>query len=120
MHLSRFSRPLAALALALGVATLAQAQPHRRELNSFQDNQMTLEERNAARAKPRYNINAYGKDVKVKEEHFPWMALGLAAIAFAVSAPFAWRLYRGASRDIAAANTFGVSGNRSSEDASPE
>jgi len=118
MHLSRFSCLLAVLVLVLGGAALAQ--PQRRQLNSYQDEEMTLEERNASRARPKSNINAYTKDIKVKEEPIPWKALGLAVIAFAVTAPFAWRAYKGTTRDIAAANTFGVSSSRGGEDASEQ
>ncbi|ATB39590.1 hypothetical protein CYFUS_005035 [Cystobacter fuscus] len=119
MHLSRFSRLLAVLVLVSGGAALSQPQ-QRRQLNSYQDTEMTLEERNAARARPKSNINAYTKDIKVKEEPIPWKAIGLAVIAFAVTAPFAWRAYKGTTRDIAAANTFGVSSSRGSEDASEQ
>lgn len=120
MHLSRFSRLLAVLVLVSGGAALAQSQPQRRQLNSYQDSEMTLEERNAARARPKSNINAYTKDIKVKEEPIPWKAIGLAVIAFAVTAPFAWRAYKGTTRDIAASNTFGTSSNRGGEDASEQ
>ncbi|EPX58382.1 hypothetical protein D187_004138 [Cystobacter fuscus DSM 2262] len=98
----------------------ALAQPQRRQLGSYQDSEMTLEERNAARARPKSNINAYTKDIKVKEEPIPWKAIGLAVIAFAVTAPFAWRAYKGTTRDIAAANTFGTSSTRGGEDASEQ
>ncbi len=116
MHLSRLSRLLALVVLVSGGAALAQ--PQRRQLNSYQDTEMTLEERNASRSRPKSNINAYTKDIKVKEEPIPWKAIGLAVIAFGIAAPFAWRAYKGTTRDIAAANTFGVSSARASEDAS--
>ncbi|WNG31723.1 hypothetical protein F0U62_25780 [Cystobacter fuscus] len=103
--------------LVSGGAALAQPQPQRRQLHSYQDTEMTLEERNAARARPKSNINAYTKDIKVKEEPIPWKAIGLAVIAFAITAPFAWRAYKGTTRDIAAANTFGISSSRGGEDA---
>lgn len=117
MSPSRFSRLLAALVLVSGGAALAQSSPpNRRQLNSYQDNEMTLEERNASRSRPKYNINSYTKDIKVKEEPIPWKAIGLAAIAFAVTAPFAYRAYKGTTRDIAAANTFGVGNGISNND----
>ena len=116
MSLSRSSRLLAALVLVSGAAALAQPSSNRRQLNSYQDNEMTLEERNASRSRPKSNINAYTKDIKVKEEPIPWKAIGLAAIAFAVTAPFAYRAYKGTTRDIAAANTFGVGNGISNND----
>ena len=116
MSLSRSSRLLAALVLVSGGAALAQPS-NRRQLNSYQDNEMTLEERNFSRSRPKYNINSYTKDIKVKEEPIPWKAIGLAVIAFAVTAPFAYRAYKGTTKDIAAANTFGVgNGNTPDED----
>jgi hypothetical protein len=120
MLLSRSSRLLAVLVLVSGGAALAQSQTHRRQLNDYQGTEMTLEERNASRARPKSNINAYTKDIKVKEEPIPWKAIGLAVIAFAASAPFAWRIYKSTTRDIAAANTFGVSSARASEDSNQE
>jgi hypothetical protein len=119
MPLTRFSRLLAVLVLVSGGAALAQPQT-RRHLNSYQDSEMTLEERNASRARPKYNINSYTKDVKVKEDPIPWKAIGLAVIAFAVSAPFAWRIYKSTTREMATANTFGVSNARAGEDAGQE
>ena len=116
MSLSRSSRLLAALVLVSGAAALAQPSSNRRQLNSYQDNEMTLEERNASRSRPKSNINAYTKDIKVKEEPIPWKAIGLAVIAFAVTAPFAYRAYKGTTKDIAAANTFGVGNGHVDED----
>jgi hypothetical protein len=106
MRSSLLSRLLVVLVLVSGGAALAQ----RRQLNQFQGEEMTQEQRDAARSKPKYNINAYGKDIKVKEEPFPWMALGLAGIVFAAVSPFAYRAYKSTTKDIADANTFGVAG----------
>jgi hypothetical protein len=69
---------------------------------------MTQEERDAARSRPKYNINSYGKDAPVKQEPIPWKAIGLAAICFAVAAPFAWRTYKRTSKEMDDANVFGV------------
>ena len=113
MRLSPLSRPLVVLVLVSGGAALAQ----RRQLQEFQDNGMaTQQERDAARARPKYNINAYGKDIQIKEEPIPWMAIGLAAIIFAGVAPFAYRAYRNTTQEMAGANVVGASGGRSGED----
>ena len=106
MFLSRLSRLLVVLVLVTGGASLAQ---QRRQIQEFRGGEMTQEERDASRSKPKYNINGYGKDVKIKEEPIPWMAIGLACIAFAVTAPFAYKAYKGTTKEMADANVFGVS-----------
>lgn len=111
MRFPSYSRLLVVLVLVTGGAALAQ----RRHLQDFQGEEMTQQEREAARARPKYNINAYGKDIQIKEEPIPWKAIGLAVIAFAVTAPFAWRAYKGTTKEIAEANVFGVSSSRASE-----
>ncbi|HYO53564.1 hypothetical protein [Archangium sp.] len=99
MRLPCFSRPLVVLVLVTGGAALAQ----RLQLQEFQAEEMAQQERDAARARPKYNINAYGNDIQIKEEPFPWMALGLACIAFAVTTPFAWRVYKNTTQEMAEA-----------------
>jgi len=104
MSLARFSRLLAALALVSGGAALAQ----HRQLQSYQSGEMTQQERDAMRARPKYNVNEYGKDIKIKQDPIPWKAIGLAVIAFSVAAPFAWRTYKRTTKEMAEANVFGV------------
>jgi hypothetical protein len=111
MRLPSLSRLLVVLVLVSGGAALAQ----RRQLGQFQGEEMTQEQRDAARSKPKYNINDYGRDIKVKEEPFPWMALGLAGIVFAAVSPFAYRAYKSTTKDINDANTFGVASGREDE-----
>jgi hypothetical protein len=111
MRLPSLSHLLVVLVLVSGGAAVAQ----RRQLNQFQGEEMTQEQRDAARSRPKYNINDYGRDIKVKEEPFPWMALGLAGIVFAVISPFAYRAYKSTTKDIADANTFGATGSREDE-----
>ena len=112
MRLPSFSRLLLVLVLVTGGAALAQ----RRQLQTFQGGEMTQEEREAARTRPKYNINAYGKDVQIKEDPIPWKAIGLGVIAMLVAAPFAWRAYKSTTREMAEANVFGISSARASED----
>lgn len=112
MHLSPFSRLLVVLVLVTGGAALAQ---QRRQMQDFKGGEMTQQEREAARARPKYNINDYGKDIKIKEEPIPWMAIGLACISFVVVAPFAWRAYKNTTKEMAEANVFGVSSARAGE-----
>jgi hypothetical protein len=111
MRLLPLSRLMVVLVLVSGGAALAQ----RRQIQEFQGEEMTQEQRDAARSKPKYNINGYDRDIKVKEEPFPWMALGLAGIVFAAVSPFAYRAYKSTTKDIADANTFGVASSREDE-----
>lgn len=106
-----FSRLLVVLVLVTGGAALAQ----RRQLQSFQGEEMTQAERDAARARPKYNINSYGRDIQIKEEPIPWKAIGLGVFALLATAPFAWRAYRSTTKEIAASNVFGVSSARAGE-----
>ncbi|WP_224249786.1 hypothetical protein [Hyalangium gracile] len=78
---------------------------------------MTEEERAALKAKQLGgNMNAYGKDIQIKETPVPWAAIGLAGIVFLVATPFALRAYRNTTKEIADVNTFGASGKASAED----
>lgn len=104
------SRLLVVLVLVTGGAALAQ----RRQLQNFEAEEMTQEERAAARSRPKYNINSYGRDIQIKEEPIPWKAIGLGFIAMLVTAPFAWRAYKSTTREMAEANVVGVS--RAGED----
>ncbi|WP_257449411.1 hypothetical protein [Archangium lipolyticum] len=113
MRLPPFSRLLAVLVLVTGGAALAQ----RRQLQDFQgDGMESQQERDAARSRPKYNITSYGRDVKIKEEPIPWMAIGFVGIIFAGVAPFAWRAYRNTTKEMAEANVFGVSSSREGEE----
>jgi hypothetical protein len=106
------TRLLLVLALVAGGTALAQ----RRQLNEFQSDSMTQAERDAARARPKYNINDYGKDVPVETTPIPWMAIGLAGLVLLAATPFALRMYRDTSREIKSAHTFGVTGSRDEEE----
>ncbi|MCY1078193.1 hypothetical protein [Archangium lansingense] len=105
------TRLLVVLVLVTGGAALAQ----RRQLQNFETQEMTQEERDALRSRPKYNINSYGKDIQIKEEPIPWKAIGLGVIAMLVAAPFAYRAYRGTTKEMAEANVFGVSSARAGE-----
>jgi hypothetical protein len=111
MRPTSLSRLLAVLVLVTGGAALAQ----RRQLNQFQGEEMTQEQLDADRSKPKYNINAYGNDIQIKEEPIPWKAIGLGVFALMVTAPFAWRAYRSTTKEMAEANVFGVSSARAGE-----
>ena len=99
-------RVFLAASLLWGGAALAK-----REVKEFQaPRELSEAELEEAKAKARNgNMNKYGADVQIKPEPVPWMAIGLAGIVFAMATPFALRAYRNTSKELANANTFGVS-----------
>ena len=104
---------LLALSLLWGGAALAK-----RDVKEFQaPRQLSDEELEAAKEKARNgNMNKYGNDIQIKAEPVPWLAIGLAGIVFALAVPFAVAVYRNTSKEIATANTFGVSRGKQQED----
>jgi len=109
------SRLVLLSALLTGGAVLAG-----RPVQEFQaPAQMTDEEKAALKAQQLGgNINAYGKDIQIKETPVPWAAIGLAGIVFLVATPFALRAYRNTTKEIADTNTFGASGAAGAEEES--
>lgn len=80
---------------------------------------LTKEEMEALKEQQlRGNMNAYTKDIQIKETPVPWAAIGLAGLVFLAATPFAIRAYRSTTKEIAEANTFGVSGGHSTEEES--
>jgi hypothetical protein len=81
--------------------------------------QMSDEEKAALKAQQiGGNMNAYNKDIQIKETPVPWAAIGLAGLVLLVATPFALRAYRNTTKDIADTNTFGPSGGHGAEDES--
>lgn len=111
----RYALPRLVLVLALLSGGAALAQP-RRQVSEFQaPRELTPEEKEAAKQRAMgNNLNAYGKDIQIKEKPIPWMAIGLVGIVFAVATPFALRAYRNTAKEMASANTFGS--NRGDEE----
>ncbi|MBN1203597.1 MAG: hypothetical protein JXB05_01565 [Myxococcaceae bacterium] len=78
---------------------------------------MTEEEKQALKEQQlRGNMNAYSKDIQIKETPVPWLAIGLAGLVFLVATPFALRAYRSTTKEIANTNTFGLSGARDADE----
>ncbi len=113
MRTSFLPRLLLTATLLTGGAALAT-----REVKEFQaPREMSEEELEAAKARARNgNMSAYARDVQIKPEPTPWMAIGLGVLVLAAATPFALRVYRNTSREIAAANTFGVTRARDDEE----
>lgn len=111
----RYALPRLVLVFALYSGGAALAQP-RRNVQEFQTpRELTPEERELAKQRAMgNNLNAYGKDIQVKQTPIPWMAIGLVGIVFAVATPFALRAYRNTTKEISGANTFGA--NRGDEE----
>ncbi len=112
-----FSRLIVLSALLSGGAVLAG-----RPVQEFQPPpEMTAEEEAALKARAvGGNINAYDKDIQIKETPVPWGSIGLAGLVFLAAVPFAVRAYRNTSRDVADANTFGVASRRGGGDEEEE
>jgi hypothetical protein len=62
------------------------------------------------------NMNAYNKDIQIKETPVPWLAIGLGGLVLLAATPFALRAYRNTTKEIEDTNTFGVSGGHGAED----
>ncbi|MFL5348239.1 MAG: hypothetical protein ACJ8AT_25885 [Hyalangium sp.] len=62
------------------------------------------------------NMNAYNKDIQIKETPVPWAAIGLGGLVLLVATPFALRAYRNTTKEIADSNTFGVSGGNAEDE----
>lgn len=82
-----------------------------RPVQEFQPpSEMTDEEKAALKAQQLGgNMNAYSKDIQIKETPVPWAAIGLAGLVFLAATPFALRAYRNTTKEIADSNTFGTS-----------
>lgn len=81
--------------------------------------EMSEEEKAALKEKQlRGNINAYSKDIQIKETPVPWAAIGLAGLVFLAATPFALRAYRNTSKEIADTNTFGTGASQNTEEES--
>ena len=99
--------------LLSGGAALAK-----REVKDFQaPREMTAEELEAAKLRAKNgNMNSYQKDVQIKAEPIPWMAIGLGVLSLAIAAPFGVWVYRGTAKEMATANTFGSKGLRDQDE----
>lgn len=81
--------------------------------------EMTEEQKEALKARQLGgNINAYNKDIQIKETPVPWAAIGLAGLVLLAATPFAIRAYRNTAKEIADTNTFGTGGARDAEEES--
>lgn len=111
----KLSRLVLLSALLSGGAVLAS-----RPVQEFKPpSEMSDEEKAALKAQQLGgNINAYGKDIQIKETPIPWAAIGLAGLVFLVATPFALRAYRNTSREIADTNTFGTGASQDAEEES--
>lgn len=94
MHHPMLAKLALAVMLSLPAASLAQRRPQ-----EFQaPKEMSEAERAEALAKARHNISTYKKDLPAQVQPFPWLAVGLAGIAFAVAAGFAVPYYLNVTR----------------------
>lgn len=113
MRTGSLIRLVLAVSLLSGGAALAK-----REVKDFEaPRQMSAEEIEAAKLRAKNgNISSYQKDVQIKAEPIPWMAIGLGVLALVVAAPFGVMVYRGTAKEMSTANTFGSKGMRDQDD----
>ena len=113
MRTLSLSRVVLTAALLWGGAALAK-----REVKEFAPPpEMSQEELEAAKARARNgNMSSYSKDIQIKAEPTPWMAIGLGVLVLGAAVPFAVRVYRGTAKEIATANTFGVTRARDEDE----
>ena len=92
--------------LSLPIAAHAaneKAEKHRK-VSEFQD--VTEEERAAARQRARNRMSAWHETDLPPEYHFPWMQIGFVVLAFAVATPFAWSAYKRSAKELKEADAF--------------
>lgn len=100
------------LLLVLGGSAWASGNADRhRRLNGYQE--ITDEDRAAARERARNPISKYSETEVPPEYHFPWMQIGFVVLAFAVATPFAWGAYKRSARELKSADAFAATRRRS-------
>ncbi len=93
---------LVLLVLALAGPALAQ----RRRMGKFQEpnhQELTDEEMKESRTRRRLAPFEISSGDDEPEEPFPWRAAGLAVLAFAVAAPFAYGAWKATAKELEAA-----------------
>lgn len=106
-----FTRLASAAALLLSLTVFAKDL---QEYNSSGGH--TAEEIEAMKRNSRYQVNDWSGDVSQEVTPFPWAAVTLAVIVILGATPFALRMYRNTSKEVASANTFGSAGKASLEE----
>ncbi len=95
-----------ALPMVLGAALLVGGAAYAKKPTDFQaPQQMTEEELAAAKERSKNKLNGFDEKMEEKPKPFPWMAVGLAAIAFLVAAPFGLRAFKQTSKEITGAES---------------
>ncbi len=87
---------LVALALLVSGTAIAGRQPQ-----EFREStKMTDEEIAAAKLRGRTRLPAYGETLEAPPKPFPWMFVGLIALALITAFPFAVRSYRDMANEL--------------------
>jgi hypothetical protein len=108
-----------ALPWVLGAALLVGGAAFAKKPTDFQaPQQMSEEDIAAAKERSKNKLNGFDEKMEEKPKPFPWMAVGLAAIAVLVTAPFALRAFKTTSRELTGADS--SLGSRSSSSSSAE
>jgi hypothetical protein len=99
-------RPVLRLWLALATLAVAvagaEALAGRKPQEYREPARMTEEEREAAKARSRSNLNAYSEKMDEPLPPFPWRAVALAGLVLLGATPFAVKAYREMARELPA------------------
>lgn len=68
--------------------------------------ELTPEQIEAQKIASKQKYNPYGDDAPVESKPIPWLAIGMAGLAFAVAAPFAFKAYQNTSKEMAGNKTY--------------
>ncbi len=101
----RRSVHLLLLTVSLSGATASFAANERR-IKPSEYQEMTEEEKAAAKARARNRMTAWSETATPPEYQFPWMPLVFTVVAFSIAAPFAWgawKRYSNEQREVNAA-----------------
>lgn len=70
--------------------------------------EMTQEELEAVKSRPKNPINAWGEDVSQKPTPVPWGMIGFLGLALLAATPFAIRMYNNTSKELSGSASFGA------------
>lgn len=88
-------RSLSALLLAVSLAGATSAlAANERRVKPAEYQEMSEEEKAAAKARARNRMSAWNESAVPQEYHFPWMPVVFTLLAFSVAAPFAWGAWK--------------------------
>lgn len=88
---------LVALSLLVGASAFADNE-RRHKPSEYQE--ITDEDRAAARARARSRVSEWRETELPPEYHFPWLQLGFVALTIGIAVPFAWSAYNRHAKEL--------------------